>query len=330
MVLRWIWHRLFNLFVVASIIANLSAAISPGHAQETKTKIRIANSAMSVTSLALLAARDWKLFYERALEPEIILMSPTLTVPAMISGEIDYFAGVGPGVASASLSGLPFRAVWVSSDRVSYSLVANPKFKTLQDLKGKKIGVSFGGSTFAGTKAVLELYKMNPDKDVQYVSIPGSQPKIAALQQGIIQAALLAPPSDYVAVKAGFKRLVNLADLFKDTSFSGLAATGKTIRENPQFVKRMVRAVVRGVIHSRDYPEDAIQTMMKHWHMDRDVSVDAYKLVREALNPVPTEKGVELMAHWQSIALNVPPKRPARDYMDLRFVKEVMAELEKK
>jgi ABC-type nitrate/sulfonate/bicarbonate transport system substrate-binding protein len=171
---------------------------------------------------------------------------------------------------------------------------------------------------------------MNPDKDVQYVSIPGSQPKIAAMQQGIIQAALLAPPSDYVAVKAGFRRLVNLADLFKDTSFSGLAATGKTIRENPQFVKRMVRAVVRGVIHTRDYPEDAIQTMIKHWHMERDVAVDAYNLVKDALLPVPTEKGVELMAQWQSIALNVKPKRAAREYMDLRFVKEVMSELGQK
>ena len=46
--------------------------------------------------------------------------------------------------------------------------------------------------------------------------------------------------------------------------------------------------------------------------------------------PATQLTGVELMAHWQSIALNVPPKRPARDYMDLRFVKEVMAELEKK
>jgi ABC-type nitrate/sulfonate/bicarbonate transport system substrate-binding protein len=158
--------------------------------------------------------------------------------------------------------------------------------------------VSFGGSTFAGTKAALEFYKMNPDKDVQYVNIPGSQPKIAAMPQGIIQAALLAPPSDYVALKAGFRRLVNLADLFKDTSFSGLAATGKTIKENPQFVKRMVRAIVRDVIHSRDYPEDAVQTMMKHWRMERDIAVDAYNLVKEALNPVPTEKGVELMAQW--------------------------------
>jgi len=92
----------------------------------------------------------------------------------------------------------------------------------------------------------------------------------------------------------------------------------------------MVRAVVRGVIHSRDYPEDAIQTMIKHWHMERDVAVDAYNLVKEALVPVPTEKGVELMAHWQAVALNVQPKRPVREYMDLRFVKEVMAELGQK
>ena len=138
MFLRSILQGVFSQIAIASLLVDLLLATASTHAQETKTKIRIANSAMSVTSLALLAARDWKLFYERALEPEIILMSPALTVPAMISGEIDYFAGVGPGVASASLSGLPFRAVWVSSDRVSYSLVANPKFKTLQDLKGKR------------------------------------------------------------------------------------------------------------------------------------------------------------------------------------------------
>ena len=66
-------------------------------AQEIKKKVRIANSAMSVTSLPLIAARDWKIFHEQGLDAEIILMSPALTVPAMISGEIDYFAGVGAG-----------------------------------------------------------------------------------------------------------------------------------------------------------------------------------------------------------------------------------------
>jgi ABC-type nitrate/sulfonate/bicarbonate transport system substrate-binding protein len=99
------------------------------------------------------------------------------------------------------------------------------------------------------------------------------------------------------------------------------------IKDNPPSVKRMVRAIVRGVYHTRDYPEDAVQAMIKHLRMEHEAAVDAYHSIRDALDPVPTEKGVELMAQWQAIALNVKPKRPARDYMDLRFVNEVVAEL---
>jgi len=313
--------RIALILVILSIFGVAGAEAEP---------VRGAYPSANVQFLPAFVALE-KGFYKReGLEAELISVRSAVTaVQALLGNQIHFIFSVGPQMPS----------VWEGADiillaqmigRPTFSMMVTPDIQKVTDLKGKKIGVSFGGSTFAGTQAVLELYKMNPEKDVQYVSIPGSQPKIAAMQQGIIQAALLAPPSDYVAIKAGFKRLVNLADLFKDTSFSGLAATGKTIKENPQFVKRMVRAIVRGVIHSRDYPEDAIQTMMKHWRMERDVSVDAYNLVKEALIPVPTEKGVELMAHWQSIALNLQPKRPVREYMDLRFVKEVMSELEKK
>src|SRR6267143_5269987 len=307
--------RIALILVILSIFGVAGAEAEP---------VRGAYPSDNVQFLPAFVALE-KGFYKReGLEAELISVRSAVTaVQALLGNQIHFIFSVGPQMPS----------VWEGADiillaqmigRPTFSMMVTPDIQKVTDLKGKKIGVSFGGSTFAGTKAVLELYKMNPEKDVQYISIPGSSPKIAAMQQGIIQAALLAPPSDYIAIKAGFKRLANLADIFKDTSFSGLAATGKTIKENPQFVKRMVRAIVRGVIHSRDYPEDAIQTMIKHWRMERDVSVDAYNLVKEALIPVPTEKGVELMAHWQSVALNVQPKRPVREYMDLRFVKEVM------
>jgi hypothetical protein len=61
--------------------------------------------------------------------------------------------------------------------------------------------------------------------------------------------------------------------------------------------------------------------------LERDAAQDAYQMIREALVPVPTEKGVELMAQWQAIALNIKPKRKPAEYMDLRFANEVMAEL---
>src|SRR5215467_3271025 len=276
------WRRAIGLALsLVMFVGNVSAEL-----------VRAAYSSANVQFLPAFVSLE-KGFYKReGLDVELISVRNAVTaVQALIGNQIHFIFSVGPQMPS----------IWEGSDiillaqqvgRPTFSMVVTPDIHKVADLKGKKIGVSFGGSTFAGTKALLELNRMNPEKDVQYVSIPGSSPKIAAMQQGIIQAALLAPPADYIAVKSGFKRLVNRADVFKDTSFTGLAATGKTIKENPQFVKRMVRALVRGVYHTRDNPEDAIQTMMKHWHMEREAAVDAYRLMREFNNPATTEKGV--------------------------------------
>jgi NitT/TauT family transport system substrate-binding protein/sulfonate transport system substrate-binding protein len=289
--------------------------------------VRAAYPSANVQYLPTFVALE-KGFYKReGLDAEIISVRNAITaVQALMGNQIHFILTIGPQMP----------AVWEGADiillaqqvgRPTFSMVVTPDIQKISDLRGKKIGVSFGGSTFSGTKALLELNKINSEKDVQYINIPGSTPKVAAMKQGLISAALLAPPSDYVAVKAGFKRLVNLADVFKDTAFTGLAATAKMIKENPQFVKRMVRAIVRGVYYTRDNPEDAVQTMMKHLRMERDAALDAYQLIKESLNPIPTEKGVELMAEWQAIALNVKPRRQPREYMDLRFVKEAVAEL---
>jgi len=87
---------------------------------------------------------------------------------------------------------------------------------------------------------------------------------------------------------------------------------------------------VRSVLHTRDNPEDAVAIAMKRLGLDREAAQDAYQMIREALVPVPTEKGVELMAQWQAIALNIKPKRKPSEYMDLLFVNEAMAEFGQK
>lgn len=205
---------------------------SPGYAQDAKPKIRIANSALSVTSLPLIGARDWKLFYEQGLDVEIILMSPALTVPAMISGDIDYFAGVGPGVVSASLSGMPFRAVWVSSDRVSYSLVANPKFKTLQDLKGKKIGLTGSLSATNHVSLVIALEKLGlSQKDFNILALPPTE-MLRSLESGFLDAVSLNPPVLFMAQRKGFPAILDIGSLVEMPG-GGLTVLMKDIKSKP-------------------------------------------------------------------------------------------------
>ena len=311
---------------VVIFLVGLFAGVSPAVSQP----VRGAFPSPSIQILPMMVGAERGFYKREGLDMELIFVRGASTaVQALLANQIQFIFSVGPQMP----------AVWEGNDimllaqqvgRPTFSLVVTPDIQKIADLKGKKIGVTFGGSTAAGTKALLELNKINPDKDVEYISLPGNEPKIAAMKQGIISAALLAPPADYLAMKAGMKRLLSLADVFKDTAFTGLAATARTIKENPQMVKRMVRAIVRSVIHTRDNPEDALQVAMKRLGMERDAAQDAYQMIREALVPVPTEKGVELMAQWQAIALNTKPKRKPSEYMDLRFVNEVMVELGQK
>ena len=311
---------------VVIFLVGFFAGVPPAVSQS----VRGAFPSPSIQILPMMVGAERGSYKREGLDMELIFVRGASTaVQALLANQIQFIFSVGPQMP----------AVWEGNDimllaqqvgRPTFSLVVTPDIQKIADLKGKKIGVTFGGSTAAGTKALLELNKINSDKDVEYISLPGNEPKIAAMKQGIISAALLAPPADYLAMKAGMKRLLSLADVFKDTAFTGLAATARTIKENPQMVKRMVRAIVRSVIHTRDNPEDALQVAMKRLGMERDAAQDAYQMIREALVPVPTEKGVELMAQWQAIALNTKPKRKPSEYMDLRFVNEVMVELGQK
>jgi NitT/TauT family transport system substrate-binding protein len=292
--------------------------------------VRGAFPSPSVQILPMMVGQERGFYKREGLDLELVFVrGATTAVQALLANQIHFIFSVGPQMP----------AVWEGNDimllaqqvgRPTFSLVVTPDIHKIAELKGKRIGVTFGGSTAAGTKALLELNKINPDKDVEYISLPGNEPKIAALKQGIISAALLAPPADFLAMKSGMKRLVSLAEVFKDTAFTGLATMNKTIKDNPEMVKRMVRAIARSVIYTRDNPEDALQVMNKRLGLSHDAAQDAYQMIREALVPVPTERGVELMAQWQAIALNTKPKRKPAEYMDLRFVNEVMAELGQK
>lgn len=316
-------------WLVLAIAVGCSVALTPVRAQDAKTKLRISNSAMSVTSLGLLAAREWRFFQEGGLNVEIILMSPALTVPAMISGEIDYFAGVGPGVVSASLSGMPFRAVWVSSDKVSYSLMANPKFKTVQELKGKKIGVtgSLGATNHVSLVIALEKLGISP-KDFNILALP-PQEMLRSLESGFLDAASLNPPTLFVAQKKGFPNILDIGSLVEMPG-GGLTVLAKDIKNKPDEVKRMIRALQSAKEAIRKSKEKTIELMMRILKMDPETAGGTYEVFLKTLSPdgIPRRTGMEnLVKSIQAQGRFVEKKPQFSELADDRLAKEVAREL---
>ena len=151
-------HVRFCFPLLATVMLSLALAIAPWtHAQERLPKLRISNAGFTITALPLLAAKEWNIFSANGLDMEVILMQSALVPAALTQGDIDYQAGVGPASVNATMTGFATRAIWFSSDRISYWLMAKPQFKTLESLRSKKIAITgLGGTVHVALLLALE------------------------------------------------------------------------------------------------------------------------------------------------------------------------------
>jgi ABC-type nitrate/sulfonate/bicarbonate transport system substrate-binding protein len=125
---------LFLLALLASFYLESSL-----HAQEKFKKIRVTYPTESIAVLPLFAAYRWKTFEDNDLQAEIIQARSQVANAALASGEIGYFAGVGPASISATLRGLQSRAVWFASDEIIYLLLVRPEIPAFESFETKRL-----------------------------------------------------------------------------------------------------------------------------------------------------------------------------------------------
>lgn len=281
-----------SLLWIGALFCLLLPAL-PAHSQERRTKIRISNATLSFTALPLLAARDWKLFTATGLDAEIIVMASSVAAAALASGDIDYVSGVGPASVSATLSGLPSRAIWFSSNRLAYWLMAHSRFKAVEELKGRKIGLTgLGGTTHVSLLMALEKIGATP-KDFTIVSIPAPQ-MLQSLQSGFVDAAALPPPSMFFAQRRGFRKLLDIGAMVEMPA-GGLTTLIKAIKDRPDEVKKVIRSLQLAKQAIRKSKDKSVDLIVRILRMDRETASETYDLYVNTLseNGIPSRVGME-------------------------------------
>jgi ABC-type nitrate/sulfonate/bicarbonate transport system substrate-binding protein len=299
-------------------------------AQERRSKLRISNAGFTITALPLLAAKEWGLFTASALDVEVILMQSTLVPAALTQGDIDYQAGVGPASVNATMSGFATRAIWFSSDRISYWLMAKPQFKTLDSLKSKKIAITgLGGTVHVALALALERLGANP-KDFVLVSIGGQQiQQLISLESGYVDAAMLSPPVTFGAQKKGFYKVLDVGALV-DMPGGGLTTLVKTIQERPTETKRVIRSLQLAKEEIKKSKPKTVELIIKLLKMDREAASETYDQFLTTLSPsgIPTRPGMDILVRSiQSQGRHVERKVAFNDIADERLAIEVAKEM---
>jgi ABC-type nitrate/sulfonate/bicarbonate transport system substrate-binding protein len=299
-------------------------------AQERRAKLRISNAGFTITALPLLAAKDWEIFNANGLDMEVILMQSALVPAALTQGDIDYQAGVGPASVNATMTGFATRAIWFSSERISYWLMAKPQFKTLESLKSKKIAITgLGGTVHVAFLLALEKLGVNP-KDFVLVSIAGQQiQQLISLESGYVDAAMLSPPVTLGAQKKGFYKVMDVGAMV-DMPGGGLTTLAKTIQERPAETKRVIRSLQQAKNEIKKSKPRTLDLIVKLLKMDREAANETYDQFLITLSPsgIPTRVGMEILVKSvQAQGRHLGRKVAFEEIADDRLATEVAKEL---
>jgi ABC-type nitrate/sulfonate/bicarbonate transport system substrate-binding protein len=323
-------RRRAAFFVDVACFFLVCAIIPAAQAQERRVKLRISNAGFTITALPLLAAKEWGTFSANGLDMEVILMQSALVPAALTQGDIDFQAGVGPASVNATLSGFSTRAIWFSSDKISYWLMAKPQFKTLESLKSKKISITgLGGTVHVAFSLALEKLGVNP-KEFVLVSIGGQQiQQLISLESGYVDAALLSPPVTFGAQKKGFHKVLDVGAMIEMPG-GGLTALMKTIQERPAETKRVIRSLQLAKEEIRKSKPKTLDLIVRLLKMDREAASATYDQFLTTLSQtgISSRAGMEILVKSvQSQGRHADRKVAFHEIADDRLATEVAKEL---
>lgn len=220
---------------------------------------------------------------EQALQGEFIRIRPAISSAALVSGEIDFDMVIGNGIAAA-IRGLPVKVVACYLPATPIALIVRPEFKSVQELKGKTIGLNtFGGTLESTARLIVKHFGLDPDKDVKFLATGTVDSRFAAMRQGLTAATLGSPPLDFLANKLGFVVLARAHELFSFPA-SGLVATVKKIKERPDEIKRVIKAGIKASRYIRQNREGTLPVMMEWLKIDKDIAATTYESVWKAFS----------------------------------------------
>jgi ABC-type nitrate/sulfonate/bicarbonate transport system substrate-binding protein len=245
------------------VLAGIGRAQWVGGAEPIRPVLLQVPSIDTGTTLLLLYGKRWDLFKQEGLDLRIVVARPNVATATLISGDAQFSAQFQSCYYSG-IRGVPVKSFMVINSRAPFHFVARPEIKSFQDLKGKSIGVaSLATATHYAAKRAISHFGLNPDRDVTYLALGALQTRLSALENNAIQASILSAPWHLLAKQFGGKELLFVGDVLEMPS-GGLCSTEKLLREEPQLIKRMIRATLRTFRKVRESRGDAIY----HRHLD--------------------------------------------------------------
>ncbi len=310
-----------NRHAGTGLIVSILLAVATAAFSAEAPKVRIAYASRSASAMPQYMAVQKGYFKAEGLDVEIIQMNPRLGATAVVNGDVAFatpFTSTFRGV----LQGFPMKLTFVHFKKGPYFLLVRPEIKDVQQLRGKRIGVA----TIKGTDQLVAEEMLQAKgfdiTQIQAVSIGDGPVRMQALISGAVDAVCLAPPHDLMLRKMGYPALLGPPVLGLPSA--GMLTSDRLIKENPQVVRRTLKAMLRAHQFIADNRQETIQTSIKWLPQPLDIAEHSYDNELKNINRDGTMTDAEIESIIERIG---EKKRPLNEVRDFSFAREALKEL---
>jgi ABC-type nitrate/sulfonate/bicarbonate transport system substrate-binding protein len=272
-----------------------------------------------------------KLFEKYGLDSELIYVSGSRPIQAMLGGSVDVSQVGGAAAVAAIAQGAEVAILGTVFTRLTFAIHAAPQIKQISDLKGKTVASgSVGGNSYFAGLLFLSRFGWVANRDVGLIPAGGSPEVMAGLLQGKFQAGVLTPPTSTMAARMGYREIFDLASLDFPFPVISVVSTRKFIEANPDTILNVLRATAEAIYLYKTRPDLTLPVVAKYMRVPKDDPALAQS--RESLgkhmnqNLAPSLEGIKFVRDF--LAEKQPAlkaKNPA-DFVDLRFVRQLEEE----
>lgn len=310
-------HLIAALFLVGAAVETAS--------QET---IRVGQGAVSLQSGLMHIAKDRGLFAKYGLVSEIVYIpGGTTNIQVLVSGSLDMSQLSGaPGVA-ANLEGADIVYILGLLDKLNYQLVTRPEVRGVEQLKGKKFGVSrFGSSADFGLRALLKRLCVDPAKDVSILQIGDEPVRVAAIKSGNIEGTVVNAPFGSEAEKLKLNVIADSVKMNIPFFNTGLLGSKRYLEKQDAKVMNFLRAYLEAIKILKTEREYSVKALAQFTRVPNLKAIqEGYDYFNNQLQPVPYPSLEAMQAVVAQIAETNPKARnvDAKNYVSDRYLRRL-------
>ena len=289
-------------------------------------KLRVGYPAIAPGSTPLWVTADRGIWRSYGLEVEPILVSGgARAVPALVSNSVQFLVGSDTGVTTAMLQGIPLVRLGVTMNTLGSSLLTQPAIHSVQDLKGKVLGISRGrDASYIRLAKLLRDNGLNPNDDVKFLSIGGGEGgRLSALKAGIVHGTMLFPPLDVIGRNEGLKIL---AKFDVPTPGGGVNATAAYVKQNRPLVLNFLKGYLEGIHYMLRNKDESVKVLRKYFqNSDLGAMGYLYDETTRRLEKDLRANPESIRFHYDMAALDDPraAKFSEKEFWDPSLVDEI-------